>query len=130
MAKTWVLRTETKGTGATMVPLESTDKRSSAREPVFVPRRTGRPETGPAPEPAAPHAPRRFRIVDVMSRRALLEDGVAAAAVEALRGVRSTVDVTVHVWDEGGARWRPLTQAEQRTLFELSRRPLPAADHS
>src|SRR5438270_10177553 len=27
---------------------------------------------------------------------------------------RSTVDVIVHVWDEGRSRWRPLTLADQR----------------
>ena len=123
MAKTWVLQTETKGTGATMVPLERTEKRSSGREPVFVPRQTAGPSPDASPEggPGAPRVPRRFRIVDVMTRRTLLEDGVAAEAVEALQDVRSTVDVTVHLWDEGGSRWRPLTLAEQRALFDLSR---------
>ena len=32
MGKTWVLKTETKGTGATMVPLESTTQRSAPTE--------------------------------------------------------------------------------------------------
>jgi hypothetical protein len=136
MAKTWVLQTETKGTGATMVPLERSEKRSSAREPVFVPRQVAGPR--PPDEPAAPPArvPRRFRIVDVMTRRALLEDGTAAEAVAALRDVRSTVDVTVHVWDGGGERWRPLTLSEQRAMFDLARqvggssRSTAAASHS
>src|SRR5436305_311077 len=38
MAKEWVLHTETKGTGAQMVPLESVTTRSGATQPVFVPR--------------------------------------------------------------------------------------------
>jgi hypothetical protein len=121
MAKTWVLQTETKGTGATMVPLERAEKRSGAREPVFVPRRTEDAAAAPTGQPVAPRVPRRFRIVDVMTRGVLLEDGVAAEAVEALRGVRSTVDVTVHVWDGTAERWRSLTLAEQRALFDLSR---------
>ncbi|MGZ4295969.1 MAG: hypothetical protein ACXVE4_02655 [Solirubrobacteraceae bacterium] len=122
MGKTWVLQTETKGTGATMVPLERVQKRPSAREPVFVPRETRRHE--PAVEPDAPRAPRRFRITDVMTRQTLLDDGVAAQAVRALKDVRSTVDVMVHVWDETGSRWRPLTLSEQRAMFDLSRRDL------
>jgi hypothetical protein len=125
MAKTWVLQTETKGTGATMVPIERTEKRGSTREPVFVPRKPQQtePESAASEATPAPRAPRRFRIVDVMTRRALLEDGPAAEAVEALRDVRSTVDVIAHVWDESGARWRPLTLSEQRALFALSHRP-------
>jgi hypothetical protein len=130
MAKTWVLQTETKGTGATMVPLERAERRPSAPEPVFVPRGPVGPATGSSSEdgPAAVRAPRRFRVVDVMSRRMLLEDGVAAQAVEVLRDVRSTVDVTVHLWDETVGRWRPLTLAEQRALFDLSRQP-PGRPH-
>jgi hypothetical protein len=38
--------------------------------------------------------------------------------------VRSTVDVTISVWDEHRERWRPLTLAEQRAMFAFSR---PAA---
>ena len=132
MAKTWVLQTETKGTGATMVPLERAEKRASGGEPVFVPRPTPASQTQAEPAASPARVPRRFRIVDVMTRRTLLEDGAAADAVQALRDVRSTVDVVVHVWDEGGSRWRPLTLAEQRALFDLSREPgrptLSAAD--
>ncbi|HYZ81658.1 MAG TPA: hypothetical protein VE571_10335 [Solirubrobacteraceae bacterium] len=119
MAKTWVLQTETKGTGATMVPLERTEKRGSAREPVFVPRDPG--PRDPTPEPAAPRPPRRFRVVDMMTRQTMLDDGPVAEAVDVLRNVRSTVDVTVHVWDEHRRRWRPLTLSEQRAMFDLSR---------
>ena len=53
MGKTWVLKTETKGTGATMVPLESTTQRSAPTEPVFVPREPA-PRAETAPEPPAP----------------------------------------------------------------------------
>jgi hypothetical protein len=127
MAKTWVLQTETKGTGAAMVPIERAEKRgSSAREPVFVPREPQAPAREPEPAPAAAPAPRRFRIVDVMTRRSLLDDGPVAEAIRALRDVRSTVDVTAHVWDENRDRWRPMTLAEQRALFELARRSAPA----
>jgi hypothetical protein len=38
MGKTWILQTETKGTGVTMVPLERATKRA-APEPLSVPRK-------------------------------------------------------------------------------------------
>jgi hypothetical protein len=117
MAKTWVLRTETKGTGATMVPLDSTTERASEPTPVHVPRKPQPPEREPAP----PRAPRRFRVVDLMTRETLVDDAPAAVAVAALRDVRSTVDVTISVWDEHRERWRPLTLAEQRAMFAFSR---------
>jgi hypothetical protein len=56
-----------------------------------------------------------------MTRQALVDDAPTAEAVRALRDVRSTVDVTVQVWDPTVSRWRPLTLAEQRAMFELSR---------
>jgi hypothetical protein len=116
VAKTWVLHTETKGTGANMVPLERTTKRSSTSEHLFVPRKP-RPRT---PEKPAPRAPRRFRVVDVMTRQHLVDDASAADAVDALRGVRSVVDVNVFVWNEDRQRWRMLTFAEQRAMFDLA----------
>src|SRR5579872_807020 len=119
MAKTWVLRTETKGTGAHVVPLEEATKRSTAVKPVLVPRPGAHP---PEPPPApAPRGPRRFRIVDVITRRALLDDGTAQEAVEALNPVRSTVDVDVYVWQEERERWRLLSLAEQRAMWEITR---------
>jgi hypothetical protein len=117
MGKIWVLHTETKGTGATMVPLESVTERSLAQEPLFVPRR---PEPKPPREPE-PRPPRRFRIVDVMTRRELADDASAREAVDVLKGVRSTVDVNVYVWQEDRDRWRLLTLPEQRALWDLSR---------
>jgi hypothetical protein len=116
MGKTWVLSTETKGTGANMVPLERVTKRSSTEAPVFVPRKpTERPQEAPAPP-----APRRFRVVDVMTRQALVDDAGARDAIEALKGVRSIVDVNVYVWHEERERWRPLTFPERRALWELA----------
>ena len=115
MGKTWILKTETKGTGATMVPLDRVTQREADREPLHVPRKPA-PR---APEPPAPRAPRRFRVVDLMTREILVDDAGAAETVAALKDVRSTVDVTVSVWDDGRSRWRPLTLAEQGTLFEF-----------
>jgi hypothetical protein len=51
MGKTWVLDTETKGTGANMVPLEKVQKKpAAAEEPVPRRRRPARPSK-PAPRP-------------------------------------------------------------------------------
>lgn len=116
MGKTWVLHTETKGTGANMVPLDRVTRRPSTPEPVFVPREP-RPRPPEAPQPKAP---RRFRVVDVMTRELLADEASAAEAIDALKGVRSTVDVNVYVWQEVRARWRVLTFAEQRAMLELA----------
>lgn len=102
-----------------MVPLESVTERSRDPEPVFVPREVVRE---PRPEQPKPNAPHRFRVVDVMTRQSLLDDGEARDAVAALKGVRSVVDVNVYVWQEDRGRWRPLTFGEQRALQELARR--------
>jgi hypothetical protein len=118
LPRIWVLDTETKGTGAQMVPLDSVlEKPAPAREPFFVPPKP-RPR---APEPAEPRAPRRFRIVDVVSQAVLADDVPTREAVEALGGVRSNVDVHVFVWEPKGERWRLLTLDEQRLLWD--RRP-------
>ena len=116
MAKTWVLRTETKGTGAEMVPLEKVEQRSSATKPVFVPRE---PVRRAEPE-ALPKAPKRFKIVDVMTRQPLIEDAGARETVDALKPVRSVVDVSVYVWQEEDDRWRLLSLAEQRAMWDLA----------
>jgi hypothetical protein len=118
MAKTWVLSTETKGTGATVVPLESVTKRSSPAEPLVVPPKPqARPE--PAPEPPAP---RRFRVVDLMTRETLADDAGIRETVDALSEVRSVVDVSVSVWQPATERWRTLTFSERRALWELADR--------
>ena len=121
VGKTWILRTETKGTGATMVPLETLTERDSELEPLRVIRKA----KPPAPTPAEPRQPRRFRVVDVISRRNLVEDASAGEAIDALRGVRSIVDVSVFVWQHDRARWRLLTFSEKRAMFDLT-----AARHS
>ena len=121
MGKTWILHTETKGTGATMVPLETVTERGSEPEPVRVIRKA----KPPAPMPAEPREPPRFRVADVISRRNLLDDASAAEAIDTLRAVRSIVDVNIYVWQPDRGRWRLLTFAEQRAMFDLA-----AARHS
>lgn len=114
MGKVWVLDTETKGTGANMVPLERVLSKPGAdavRGFVF-------PELKPpAPAPPQPKAPRRFKVVDVQTREVLADDVDARATVGALEPVRSIVDVNVWVWEPEHDRWRMLTLDELRVLW-------------
>jgi hypothetical protein len=118
-SRTWVLDTETKGTGAQMVPLDKVLKDpSSQNKPLFVPRkRRPRPEPEPAPKP-----PRRFKVVDVMTREVLAEDADGRALIDALTRVGSVVDVHISVWDHEDERWRLLTFAEQKAIWALRER--------
>jgi hypothetical protein len=114
MAKVWVLDTETKGTGARVVPLEKALKRPApSDEPFFVP-----PKPRPRPEPAPePRRPRTFRVVDVMTQEVLAEGAGLRATLGVLDGVRSVVDVRIFVWEPEPGRWRLLTLGEQQALW-------------
>jgi hypothetical protein len=114
MAKTWVLDTETKGTGAQMVPLEKTLSDSAAKGPVVVSPRPHR-----EPVEAEPRQPPRFKVVDAMTRQVLADGESTRATVELLEGLRSVVDVSVFVWDEQAQRWRLLTFGERKALWDL-----------
>ena len=121
MAKVWVLDTSTKGTGATMVPLESVLRKPSARsEAIYVPP----PRPPKAPPPAEPRRPRLFKVVDIRSREVLAEDATARDTIQVLNGVRSIVDVNVYVWAPATETWRLLTFDEQRLLWS-HRAPAP-----
>jgi hypothetical protein len=130
MAKTWVLETHTKGTGANIVPLDdgapAPDAEPREREPLFVPRK-------PAPKaPAAPppKPPSRFRVVEVTTGRVLADDAGVRATVELLRDdVASITDVAIWTWSEKHGRYVLLTHREQRRLWDLRDRvgPAPAA---
>jgi hypothetical protein len=118
MAKTWVLDTETKGTGAHMVPLEKV-LRKGGREPelnLVELKRAVSPKH--APEPEAPPA-RRFKVVDIMTRETLAEHADARTTVELLGQVRSIVDVNIYVWNPKRQSWRMLTLDERRTLWDF-----------
>jgi hypothetical protein len=115
MSKVWVLDTETKGTGANMVPLDRIQRKPGADAvPGFALPKL-KPPAPPAPEPAAP---RRFKVVDVMTREVLAEDADARTTVEVLGKVRSLVDVTLWLWEPTRERWRMLTLDESRALWE------------
>jgi hypothetical protein len=119
----WVLDHETKGTGAQMVPLDKkldADRQSGGL--VVVQQRPRKPE--PAPEP---RGPRRFRVVDVMSRKVLAEGADARTTIGVLEGVRSVVDVSVYVWEEKAAKWQQLTQRETQMLWGMRGRRAPDA---
>jgi hypothetical protein len=113
--KTWVLDTETKGTGAHVVPLDSTLRRSDApAEPLYVPpKREPRP-----PEPPAPRPPRAYKLVDVTTGEPIAEGVDTRAAIRALEGLDSVVDVRIYVRDETSGRWVLLTLGEQKALWE------------
>jgi hypothetical protein len=116
MAKVWVLDTGTKGTGATMVPLESTLAKPEpppARPPA---RRRPAPRK---PKPPATKAPPQFKVVDVLSGEVLTEGADARAMLDVLRDVRSVVDVRIYAWRPEAKSWRLLTLAEQQSLWDL-----------
>jgi hypothetical protein len=114
MARTWVLDTETKGTGAEMVPLEKVLRAPDAA-PRSLPARP-RPRPAPAPQPRA--AP-RFRVIDVLTGEVAVERASTRETVALLERRRSVVDVTLDVWDPEESTWRRLTHAERKVLWGL-----------
>ena len=109
------LDTDTKGTGARMVPLEDTLAKPS-EHPTPIIRRP----PAPAPEP---RRPRRFRVTDVLNGRLLADHIDARATLDLLAGTRSIVDVTIDVWDFKAGRWRRLAHGEKSTLWNARHRP-------
>src|SRR6266513_2053319 len=84
MAKTWVLDTETKGTGAHVVPLKRAGRAPAPKLDTVTLRR---PEQ-PARQPESDSTP-TFKVVDVMSATVIAEGVDARGAVDALAGMRS-----------------------------------------
>ena len=115
----WVLDTETKGTGAQMVPLEKV-----LRKPGSEPERRRRPLPKPRPKQESPEPvpPRRFRVIDALSRQLLADDANAPETLEVLRSVSQPVDVSVYVWEPKPQEWRLLTVRERKVLWD-ARRP-------
>jgi hypothetical protein len=113
--KIWVLDTETKGTGANVVPLESTLRMPAApAAPFYVPpKRAPRP-----PQPPEPRPPRSFKLVDVTSGEVLAEDVDTRAAIAVLEGLGSVVDVRIYIWDDTTERWILLTLGEHKSLWD------------
>jgi hypothetical protein len=120
VAKVWVLDTATKGTGAHVVPLEKVLKQPSATPE----RRRARPIPKPAPKekPAEPAPPRRFRVIDSLSRELLADDVDAAETLDLLHGIEKPVDVSVYVWEPRAETWRLLTRRERSLLWDVRNR--------
>lgn len=116
MAKVWVLDTDTKGTGARMVPLEDVLEKPDGDKPPRPIAPPPKPAARPEPEPE-PRRPRRFRVVDAMTREVLADDAGARATLELLGRLRSLVDVSVYVQEPKADGWRPLTLAERQVMW-------------
>lgn len=114
MAKTWVLDTETKGTGAHIAPIEKSGHPAARERDLELVEfdRPRRPAPG-APEPEA----LRFKVVSVMSSQVLAEGVSAREAVQALEGLRSVIDARVFVWAQERGRWRLLSLDEAKALW-------------
>ena len=119
----WVLDTETKGTGAEMVPLDKLQQRRRGTEPsapitvIRRDRRSGQDRVDAATRGPEPRAPRRFKVVGVMSGE-VAADGVGSReAIEALRAFASVFDVRIHVWEPEDDEWRLLTLAEKKAMW-------------
>ena len=117
-----MLDTETKGTGAHVVPLDpeqphETPHETPSHKPIWVPPKR-RPR---APKPPPPRLPRRFRVVDVVTRELLADDADVRTTLSVLGRVEHAHDVTVFVWEPEDARWRLLSLAEQQTVWQRRR---------
>jgi hypothetical protein len=122
MRKTWVLDTETKGTGAEMVPLEKTLKRERIERDLALVELNRPPRPAEEPEPLAPLM---FKVVDVMGARVLGEDINVREAVELLGDLSSPLDARIYVRTGETGRWRLLTFDERKALWGF-RRPAAA----
>jgi hypothetical protein len=114
MAKTWILDTETKGTGAHIAPLEPESARAERELATVTFDRPPRPAEAPEPP-----APRTFKVVDVMSARVLTEGADTRETLELLAGMRSALDARIYTWVPSVERWRLLTLGERRALWEM-----------
>ena len=114
--KIWVLDTETKGTGANVVPLEST-----LRKPAGPRRAALRAAQARSAAPGA--RPRRGRRAPTRSStsppaRSWREDVDTRAAIRVLEGLGSVVDVRIYVWDDTTEHWVLLTLGEHKSLWD------------
>jgi hypothetical protein len=117
MGKTWLLDTETKGTGAQMVPLDKAleRKRGAPKGERFsvIKREREEPRDETTTGDEAPITPRRFRVLNVITRRVVADDVEARELVELLAEARSVADVQVYVREDSAGEWRPLSLREQ-----------------
>jgi hypothetical protein len=114
VAKTWVLDTETKGTGAHIAPLKPNPARAGRGFGAVTLQKPAPPCEAPEPP-----APRTFKVVDVMGARVLAEGVDTRETLELLAGMRSALDARIYTWVPAAGRWRLLTLGERRTLWEM-----------
>ncbi len=110
--RVWVLDTETKGTGAEVVPLDGRKAVEGHGAIVVQPKQKRE-------KPPEPKLPRKFRVVDVMTGRALADGADARTTVRLLEGIRSPVDVSIQVWEEKAGRWQQLSRRESQMLWSM-----------
>lgn len=122
MAKPWVLDSDTKGTGAQVVPLKRAEVRADGTAPLMI-----SPKRERAAKPPEAATPRRFRVSDAMTRRVLADDAGLAATVALLEGVARLMDVDIYVWEQKAERWKLLSRSEQQTLWDFRGRISPPA---
>jgi hypothetical protein len=116
MAKTWILDSETKGTGARIAPLDDGAAKPRSERGLSLVKLRRAP--APAQEPASP-VPLRFKVVDVMSAHVLGEDIDAREAVGLLEGMHSVLDARIFVRSPKTGRWRLLGLDEQKSLWRF-----------
>lgn len=118
MGKTWILDTETKGTGAHVVPLESALRRASEEHELATVTLDRPPSRAPVAAPEPP-APLRFKVVDVLSGHELARDIDARDALGLLEHMSSVLDARIYVWMPTSARWRLLTLDEHKLMWRF-----------
>jgi hypothetical protein len=116
MAKTWRLDTETKGTGAHVVPLENAAERPAQEQALATVTLERPPRVIDEPEPLGPLT---FKVVDIRSSQVLAEGIETRATVDLLGNVNSVLDVRIYVWMQRAGRWRLLTLDEHRALWRF-----------
>jgi len=116
MAKTWRLDTETKGTGAHVVPLEKVPERSAAEQELATVTLERPPRKIEQPQPLGPLT---FKVLDIRSGEVLAEGTDTRETIELLADVRSVLDVRIYVWMQRAGRWRLLTLEEQRAIWRF-----------
>jgi len=125
MARTWVLDTETKGTGAHIAPLKRHDGSRSRKLNLirFRPPAAARGSGSDAAEQSLPARALRFKVVDILAARVLVEDVTLSAALRSLGSLRKAIDARVYVRRVQGGRWELLSLADTRRLWSLRARP-------
>lgn len=119
MAKSWVLETATKGTGAHVAPFSEKPKERTDRPLAIVQlERPPRPQY----EHEEPEPVRSFKLVDVRSGSVLGEHLDTRKAVAGLSRMPSALDARVYIWEQQRGRWRLLDLAQTRALWELAQR--------